>query len=119
MALQSSYRFGSLKTLRETTHTPKTLGHRGSKLLDDAQRVAKATSGQNLGRLLPRRADSQDISIQRLQTQLAKMAQILIDNRTMKLAQVAGAGQSEVRIKEPTLTPWEGQNRRQRRTKLA
>ncbi|GFY95352.1 hypothetical protein Acr_10g0007370 [Actinidia rufa] len=51
---------------REAPHTPKIPVHRGGKLLEDAQRVAKATSRQNPGRLLPEGLDSRDITIERL-----------------------------------------------------
>ena len=73
MASQSSNCFDSQKTRRETPHVPKIPRRKGGKLLDDAQRGAKATSRQNPGRLLPRGVDSRDITIQHLQTQLAEM----------------------------------------------
>ena len=38
--------------------------------------------------MLPKGEDSRDITIKRLQTELAKMAQILVDNRLMKLPQI-------------------------------
>ena len=72
MASQSSNYSDSQETRRETPYAPKTLGGRGAKLLDDAQRKARATSKQNPSRLLLRGADSRDIAIQRLKTQLAK-----------------------------------------------
>ena len=86
MASQSSSHSDSQKTRRKTPHAPKTLEYKRDKLLDNAQRVVKATSGKNLGRLLLRKTDSQDIIIQCPQTQLAKMAQILVDNKLMRLA---------------------------------
>ena len=76
MASQSSNRSGSWETRRET-HAHKTTRDKGAKLLDDAQRTVRATSRQNLGRLLPERAYSRKITIQRLHTQLAKMAQMM------------------------------------------
>ncbi|GFS35799.1 hypothetical protein Acr_00g0042110 [Actinidia rufa] len=91
----------SRETRRETTHAPKTPGGRRAKLLGDAQRMSRATSRQNPGRLLPGRVDSRDITMQCLQTQLAKMAQILVDTRLMKPALATQAGQSEDRIKGP------------------
>ncbi|GFZ09787.1 hypothetical protein Acr_21g0003860 [Actinidia rufa] len=73
MASHSSNRSDSRETRMETPHAPKTPGRRGGKLLEDAQRDAKATSGQN-----PR--------------------------------------QTEGLIKEPTLPPWEGRDRRRHKT---
>ncbi|GFY80906.1 hypothetical protein Acr_01g0007150 [Actinidia rufa] len=46
---------------------------------------AKVTSKQRPGQLLSEGDDSRDITIKRLQAQLAEMAQIMIDNRLMKL----------------------------------
>ena len=60
MASQSSNHSGSRETRRETLHAPKTPGRRGGKLLDDAQKGAKATSGQNLGWLLLGGEDNRD-----------------------------------------------------------
>ncbi|GFZ16889.1 myosin heavy chain-like protein [Actinidia rufa] len=92
----------------------RTLGGRGAKLLDDAQRTHRATSRQNSGRLPPEGGESQDITVERLQTQLAEMAQILIDNWLMKPTQVVEAEPSEDITKESNPPPWAGQNRRQR-----
>ena len=73
MVSQNSNHSGSHETPRETPHEPKTLGHRGGKLLEDAQRAARATSRCNPSRLLPRGVDSQDITIECLQRQLAEL----------------------------------------------
>ena len=59
---------------------------KGAKILVNTQRTAKATSKQRPSRLLPKGGDNRDITIKRLQTQIAKMAQILVDNRLMKQA---------------------------------
>ncbi|GFY85180.1 hypothetical protein Acr_03g0019540 [Actinidia rufa] len=75
-----------------------------------------ATSRQNPGRLLPGGGDNWDITIQHLQTQLAEMTHILIDNRLMKSAQAVDADPSEDRTKEPNPPPRAGRNRRQRRS---
>ncbi|GFZ00986.1 hypothetical protein Acr_14g0006210 [Actinidia rufa] len=48
MASQRNNRFGSQETRRKTPYTTKTLGGRGAKLLDDAQRTARAISRKNL-----------------------------------------------------------------------
>ncbi|PSS21414.1 Mediator of RNA polymerase II transcription subunit 13-like [Actinidia chinensis var. chinensis] len=68
---------GSRQTRGKPPHVPRTPGDRGGKLLADAQRAAKATSKQRLGRLSPGERDDRDITIGRLQAQLTKMAQIL------------------------------------------
>ena len=107
MALQSNNRSGSQEARREPPHAPRTLGDRGAKLLVDVQRMAKATSRQKPDPLLPEGGDSQDITIKRLQTQLAEMAQILVDNRLMKPAQAAEGGPSADRSKRSNLPPRE------------
>ena len=96
---------GSRRTRGEPPHVPRTPGDRGGKLLADAQRAAKATSKQRPGRLSPGEKDDRDITIGRLQTQLAQMAQILVDNRLMgpvqeDVVQSSGArsGGQQVRI---------------------
>ena len=67
MASKSNNRSDSRETHEETPYTPKTPGHREGKLLEDAQRVARATSRQNPSQLLLRGADSRDITIECLQ----------------------------------------------------
>ncbi|GFZ09224.1 hypothetical protein Acr_20g0010320 [Actinidia rufa] len=57
---------------------------------------------------LLRKEDSQDITIKCLQTQLAKMAQIFVDNRLMKPIQVAKGGPSEDMSKRSNLSPRRG-----------
>ncbi|GFY88833.1 hypothetical protein Acr_06g0007730 [Actinidia rufa] len=84
MASQNDNRFGICQTREKAPHVPKTLGDRGAKLLADAQMMAKATSKQRPSRLLSEGEDDWDITIKRLQAQLAKMAHILVDNRLMK-----------------------------------
>ncbi|GFS36781.1 hypothetical protein Acr_00g0048000 [Actinidia rufa] len=83
-------------------------GDRWAKLLANAQRTAKATSRQRPGQLLPEGEDSQDITIKCLQTQLAKIAQILVNNKLMKPTH-AVEGRSK-RLKVP---PREGQKGKQ------
>ncbi|GFZ12789.1 hypothetical protein Acr_23g0011740 [Actinidia rufa] len=56
----------TVKLEGSSPHIPRTPGDRGAKLLADAQRMAKATSKQTLGRLLPEGEDSRDITIKRL-----------------------------------------------------
>ena len=58
MASQSNNHSGRQEIRRKPLHVPRTQGDRGAKLLVDAQRMNKAS----------------------LQTQLAKMEQILVDN---------------------------------------
>ena len=45
-----------------------------------------AISRKRPGQLLPKGRDSWDITIKRLQAQVAEMTQILVDNKLMKLA---------------------------------
>ena len=116
MASHSSNCSGSHEARRETPYALKTLGRRGGKLLDDAQRVAKATSGQNSSSSLPGGADSRDIIIKCLQIQLAKMTQILVDNKLVMPSKTTALAQNEDKIKEPTLPPRQGQERRQHRS---
>ncbi|GFY88483.1 hypothetical protein Acr_06g0004230 [Actinidia rufa] len=69
------------------------------------QRTAKATSKQVPSRLLPEGEDNRDITIKRLQAQLAEMAQIMIDNSLMKPLQIEGVEPSRARsmgLKDPT-----------------
>ncbi|GFY80986.1 hypothetical protein Acr_01g0007950 [Actinidia rufa] len=82
MASRSSNHSGSHEPHRETPYAFKTLGRRGGKLLDDAQRAAKATSGQN----------------------------------SMRPSKTAALAQNEDKIKEPTLPPRQGRERRQHRS---
>ncbi|GFZ11459.1 hypothetical protein Acr_22g0008570 [Actinidia rufa] len=84
MASQSSNRFSSRETRRETLHAPKTLGGRRVKLLDDAQRTARATSRQNPCRFLLGGGDSWDMTIQRLQTQLGQHGTVLAESITSR-----------------------------------
>ena len=71
--------------------------------------MAKATSRQRPGQLLPEIEDSRDITIKHLQNQLAKMAQILVDNKLMKPDQVAEGEPSEGRSKRKKDPPRGGQ----------
>ena len=87
MASQSSNRFDNRETCRETPHVPKTPTHRGGKLLEDAQRAAMAIFGQNPGQLLPGGTNSRDITIERLQRQLAELTQIMVYSRLMRLVE--------------------------------
>ncbi|GFS46047.1 ovate family protein 13 [Actinidia rufa] len=91
MALQDDNYSISRQTRGEPPHVPRTHGNKGAKLLADAQRTTKTTSKQRSGQLLPEGDDIQDITIKRLQAQLAEMAQIMIDNRLMKSPQIDGA----------------------------
>ena len=84
MASQDDNCSTSRQTRGEPPHAPKTPEDKGAKLLANAQRTAKASSKQRLGRLLLESEDNQDITIKRLQAQLATMAQVLVDNRLMK-----------------------------------
>ncbi|GFS40078.1 hypothetical protein Acr_00g0066580 [Actinidia rufa] len=111
MASQNSNCSGSRKTHREPPHALRTLGDKGAKLLVDAQRTAKAASNQKQGRLLLERGDSQDITIKCLQNQLAEMAQILVDNKLIKLAQAVEEGPSKDRTKGSNLPPQEAELR--------
>ncbi|GFY94695.1 hypothetical protein Acr_10g0000800 [Actinidia rufa] len=72
-------------------------GDRGGKLLDDAQRAAKATSKQKPSRLPQEGRDDRDITIGRLQAQLTQMAQILVDNQLMGPIQVDNIQSSRAR----------------------
>ncbi|GFS37095.1 hypothetical protein Acr_00g0049800 [Actinidia rufa] len=92
MASQSNNRSGSRETQGEPSHAPRTPSDRGAKLLAKTQRMAKASSRQRPGWLLPEGKDSQDINIKRLQAQMAEMTQILVDNKLMKPAQIAVGG---------------------------
>ncbi|XP_057500899.1 D-ribulose kinase-like [Actinidia eriantha] len=71
---------------------------RGGKLLADAQRTAKATSKQRLGRLPPGGRDDRDVVIERLQIQLTQMAQILVENRLMGPIQEDNVQSSKARL---------------------
>ena len=84
MTSQNNNRSGSREIQREPPHAPRTLGDKGAKILVDAQRMAKATSGQKPSRFLHEGGDKLDITIKRLQTQLVKITQSLVDNRLMK-----------------------------------
>ncbi|XP_057510747.1 uncharacterized protein LOC130793111 [Actinidia eriantha] len=108
----------SWRTRGEPPHVPRTPGDRGGKLLDDAQRTAKATSKQRLGRLPPGGRDDRDVAIERLQTQLTQMAQILVENRLMGpdqadhvqsfKARSEGVGSPPVRVqreRQPSVQP--------------
>ena len=75
-----------------------------------------ASSGQNPSQLLPRRADSRDITIKRLQRQLAELTQIMVDNRLTRLAKTAAPSQIEGRNREPTLSPQESRDKRQQKS---
>ena len=77
MVAHNNNRSDSCKTHMETPHAPKTPGPRDGKLLEDVQRAAGAISRQNPSRLLPGEADSHDITIERLQRQLAELTQIV------------------------------------------
>ena len=94
MASQDDNCSTSRQTRGEPPHAPRTPRDREAKLLDDAQRMAKATSKQRPGWLLPEGVDSCDITIKRLQNQLAEMTQILVDNKLMKPTQVHEDGPS-------------------------
>ena len=74
MASRSNIHFGSQETHMEPPCAPKTPRDRGTKLIDDAQRATGVASRKNPSWSLPRGGDSRDITIQHLQTQLAKMA---------------------------------------------
>ncbi|GFZ11325.1 hypothetical protein Acr_22g0007230 [Actinidia rufa] len=79
-------------------------GDKGAKLLADAQRTTNATSRQRPVRLFLEGGDSWDITIKHLQNQLAEMAQLLVDNKLTKPAQVTKEGPSEgssKRLKDP------------------
>ena len=73
MVVQSSNRSDSRETFKETPYVHKNPGCRGGKLLEDALREARAPSLQNPCRLLLGGADSRNITIERLQGQLAKL----------------------------------------------
>ena len=92
----------------KTPHAPKIPKHKGGKLLEVAQKEARATSGQNPGQFLPRGADNRDIIIERLQRQLVELTHIMVDNKLMRLTETVAPSQTEGRIMEPTLPPREG-----------
>ena len=73
MASQSRNHPGSQETHREHPHAPRTPKNRRAKLLVDAQKADEVASRKKLGRLLPKGEDIRDITIKRLQNQLAKM----------------------------------------------
>ena len=73
MASQDDDGSRSHETQGEPPHAPRTPWDRGSKLLADTQRMAKATSKQRLGQLLPEGKDCRDLTIKGLQTELAEM----------------------------------------------
>ena len=68
MESQIDNRFNSRETQREARYAPKTPGDKGVKLLDDTQRMAKATSRKRPGQLLPEGGDKRDITIKCQQT---------------------------------------------------
>ena len=87
----------SHSTRGEPPHVPRTLGDRGTKLLANAKRTASAASKQKPVRLLPKGEDCRDITIKRLQAQLATVTQIMKDNRLMKPPQIDGGELSRAR----------------------
>ncbi|GFZ14411.1 hypothetical protein Acr_24g0006010 [Actinidia rufa] len=108
MLSHSSNRSNSRETHKETPYAPKTPGHRGGKLLEDAQKTVGATSRQNPSRLLLRGEDSRDVIIEHLQRQLIKLTQIMVDSKLMRPVEAAAPRQTEGQIKELTLPPREG-----------
>ena len=54
-----------------------------------------------------------DITIERLQRQLTELMQIMVDNRLMRPAETATPRQTKGRIKEPTVPPREGRDKKQ------
>ncbi|GFY87332.1 peptidase family M48 family protein [Actinidia rufa] len=81
--------------------------------------TTRAASGQNPGRLPPGGGDDRDITIQRLQTQLTGMTQILVDNKLMKPAQAVEARPFEDTTKGPNPPSRAGRNGRQRRSRIS
>ncbi|GFS40195.1 hypothetical protein Acr_00g0067060 [Actinidia rufa] len=72
---------GSHEAQREHSLVPKTPGERGNKLLANAQRSAKAPSGQRPGRSLPKAEEySWDVAIRLMEAQMAELQQVLEAN---------------------------------------
>ena len=66
--------------------------------------MAKATTKQKPSQLLPKGGDNWDITIKRLQAQMAEMTRILVDNILTKLPQIVEVGPSKGRsggLKDP------------------
>ena len=95
MVSQSNNRYGGHETQGEPSYASRTPCDKKAKLLDDAQRTAKATFKWRPGRLLLEGRDSRDITIKHLQAQLTEMTQILADNKLMKPIQKIIGGPRE------------------------
>ncbi|GFS37695.1 hypothetical protein Acr_00g0053490 [Actinidia rufa] len=119
MGSHSSNHTNSRETREEASHAPKTPWCRGGKLLEDAQRVAKATSGQKPGRLLPGGADSRDIIIERLQRQLAELTQLMVNSRPTRSGREGEARPSWPKNKVLTQNPQEGQSKKKDKTHVS
>ena len=84
---------------------PKTPGRRGGKLLEDAQRAVKATSRQNPGQLLFGGADNRDITIERIQRQLAELTWLMVNGKPTGSSRERQAEPSRPENKELTQNP--------------
>ena len=114
MASQDGNYSGSCQIRGEPPHVLRTTGDKRAKLLADAQRMANATLKQRPGWLLPECEDTRNVTIKRLQVQLTKMAQILVDNRLMKPPRMdegePSRGKSRGPRNPPCGTHWEKQH---------
>ena len=64
----------SRESQREYPLVPRTLGERRAKLLSDAQRAAKGSSGQRLGQFLPGdEEDNRNAAIRHIQIEMAEL----------------------------------------------